>query len=255
MEDSVRTEQQGHLLVITIDRPEVRNAMDGPTAAAMHAAMDRIDADPGIFAAILTGAGGNFSAGADLKAAARDGHSGAVTARGPFGFCMRPPAKPLIAAVEGVAVGGGFEMVLACDLIVAASDARFALPEVKRNLVALGGGLLRLPRRLPHCVAAEIALTGGMIGAEALQRWGLVNRLAAPGEALATARRLAADILANGPTALAATIAILRQAGGGTEEADWARARDQARPALTAADRTEGLRAFIEKRPPRWLGC
>lgn len=255
MGDNVRTEQEGHLLVITIDRPQVRNAVDGPTAAALHAAMDRIDADPGIFAAILTGAGGTFSAGADLKAAARDGHSGAVTARGPFGLCRRPPAKPLIAAVEGFAMGGGFEMVLACDLVVAARNACFALPEVKRNLVASGGGLLRLPRRLPYPVAAEIALTGGMVAADMLHRWGLVNRLAEAGAALEAARILATEIMAGGPTALAATIAILRQAGGATEDADWTRARDLARPALTAEDRSEGLRAFIEKRPPRWRGC
>lgn len=255
MAETVHVEQQDHLLIITIDRPAVRNAVDGPTAAALHAAMDRVDTDPAIFAAILTGAGGTFSAGADLKAAARDGHSGAVTARGPFGFCRNPPSKPLIAAVEGHAVGGGFEMALACDLIVAAEDARFALPEVKRNLVALGGGLLRLPRRLPYHIAAEIALTGATVGAGDLHRGGLVNRLTAPGQALATARQLAAEIIANGPTALAATIAILRHTGGGASDGEWDWAREQARPALTAQDRAEGLRAFAEKRPPRWQGC
>lgn len=255
MGQTVHVEKQDHLLIITINRPAVRNAVDGPTAAALHAAMDRVDEDPALFAAILTGAGGIFSAGADLKAAARDGHSGAVTARGPFGFCRSPPAKPLIAAVEGYAVGGGFEMALACDQIVAAGDARFALPEVKRNLVALGGGLLRLPHRLPYHVAAEIALTGTAVGAGDLHHWGLVNRLSAPGQALDAARRLAADILANGPTALAATIAILRRAGGGTGDADWDWAREQAQDALTALDRAEGLRAFTAKRAPRWQGC
>ncbi|MFV3077040.1 crotonase/enoyl-CoA hydratase family protein [Niveispirillum fermenti] len=253
-DEGVRCDLHGHLLIVTIDRPRVRNAVDGPTAAALHAAMDRIDGDRSIFAAILTGAGGTFCAGADLKAAARDGQSGAVTDRGPFGLCRRPPLKPLIAAVEGHAVGGGFEMALACDLIVAAEDARFALPEVGRNLVALGGGLLRLPRRLPYALAAEMALTGGMVAAAPLHRHGLVNRLSGPGGALAAARVLAGDMLANGPTALAATLAILRRAGGGMDDDAWQEQRRLATPALTARDRAEGLRAFIEKRSPRWQG-
>lgn len=222
---AIRTDRNGPILIVTIDRPDRRNAIDGPTARALHAAMDRIDQDPSIILAILTGAGGVFSAGADLKAVARDGRSGAVTDRGPFGLCRQRPVKPLIAAVEGPAVGGGFEMVLACDLVVAAADARFALPEVKRGLTAMGGGLLRLPHRVPYHVAAEMALTGAMVGAEALYRHGLINRLAPPGRALETALALAGEVLATDHAALTATLAILRQANGWTETEGWDRQR------------------------------
>jgi enoyl-CoA hydratase len=250
----IRTERQSGILVITIDRPEVRNAMNGESARGLSEACDVVDADPSIFVGILTGANGWFCAGADLKAAARGGESGAVTERGPMGMCRQPPRKPMIAAVEGGAFGGGFEMVLACDLVVAAEDAFMGLPEVRRNLVAMGGGLLRLARRIPANIAAEVALSGDHFPAPFFHRHGLVNRLAAPGEALAEAVRLAETLLANGPTALAATIDILRKAADWTEDEGWALQRTLAAPALEAEDRAEGRRAFLEKRKPDWKG-
>jgi len=253
-EGPIRTELLGHILVITIDRPEVRNAMDAASARALSDALDLVDADPAIFIAILTGAGGYFSAGADLKAAAADGDSGARTERGPMGMCRHPPLKPLIAAVEGGAVGGGFEMVLACDLVVAAEDAHMGLPEVRRNLVAMGGGLLRLPRRIPANIATEVALSGELFPAHFFHRHGLVNRLTPPGEALAGAVDLAESLLKGGPTALAAAVAIMRRATSWTEEEGWSLQRPLAEVALNADDREEGRRAFLEKRQPRWSG-
>lgn len=229
--------------------------MDAEASRLLSTALDAVDTDPSIFIAILTGAGGWFSSGADLKAAAAaGGDSGARTERGPFGLCRRPPDKPLIAAVEGGAVGGGFEIVLACDLVVAAEDARMGLPEVRRNLVAMGGGLLRLPQRIPANIAAEVALSGAPFPAEFFHRHGLVNRITPPGEALAGAIELAEALLAGGPTALAATVAILRRAADWTEEEGWSLQRPLAETALNAEDREEGRLAFLEKRPPRWRG-
>jgi enoyl-CoA hydratase len=251
----IRTERQGGILVIIIDRPEVRNAMNAESARGLTDALDRMDADPTIIVGILTGASGWFSAGADLKAAAaRGGDSGAATERGPMGICRRPPEKPLIAAVEGGAFGGGFEMVLACDLVVAAEDARMGLPEVRHNLVAVGGGLLRLARRISANIAAEVALSGAHFPAPFFHRHGLVNRLTPPGEALAGALEMAEALLANGPAALAATVAILRKAGEWTEQEGWELQRSLAEPALRSEDREEGRRAFLEKRRPVWKG-
>ena len=248
----ILTERRGNILVVTINRPEARNAFDSISAQAMHAAMDLLDREDELFVGIITGAGGVFSAGADLKAVARGER--AVTDRGGFGMFNRPSRKPLIAAVEGYAVGGGLELCLSCDLIVAARDAKLGLPEVKHNVVAVGGGLFRLPRRIPYHIAMELALTGGFQSAEFFHRYGLVNRVTEPGKALDGALALADLLLANGPTAVAASKEIMFRSANWTDEQGWKEQAPIAAVAFNAEDRTEGLRAFAEKRTPVWRG-
>lgn len=252
MSERILTERRGHILVITINRPEARNAFDLLSAQAMHRAMDLLDTEDELFIGVVTGAGGNFSAGADLKAVARNER--AVTERGGFGMFRRPSRKPLIAAVEGFAVGGGLELCLACDLIVAARNAQMGLPEVRHNVAAVGGGLFRLPRRIPHHIAMELALTGAFYSAEFLQRHGLVNRISEPGHALDDALGLAEQLLVNGPTALAASKEIIFQSANWTDEEAWTAQAPIAAIAFDAEDRAEGLRAFAEKRRPVWRG-
>lgn len=249
----IRTERRGPLLLVTIDRPHARNAFDSATSLQMNAAMDLLEQEQDLFIGIITGAGGTFSAGADLKEAA----SGAPRVRPPrggFGLFAKPPCKPLLAAVEGFAVGGGFELCLSCDLIVAASNARFGLPEVRHNVVAIGGGLFRLPRRMPYHLAMEAALTGELHEAEFWQRHGIVNRITPPGAALEHAVSLAQTLLRNGPTALNATKQIVQRSGEWTEAQAWQEQMQYARRALESEDRQEGLRAFAEKRAPVWKG-
>src|SRR5271165_1647152 len=251
-EPRILTERFGHVLVITMNRPQARNAFDAASALAMEAAVDRLDAEDDLFVGVITGAGGNFSAGADLKAAARGER--AATKRGGFGLFARPPAKPLIAAVEGYAVGGGFELCLACDLIVAARTARFGLPEVRHNVVAIGGGLFRLPRRMPYHLAMELALTGEFRDAEYFHRHGVVNRVVEEGAALAAAVAWAQALLVNGPTALAASKQIMWHSANWTDEEAWREQMKYANRALQSEDRKEGLAAFAEKRKPVWSG-
>src|SRR4051794_15550136 len=198
VEPEVLVEHEDGIVVITINRPQQRNAVNRAVSYGVCAAVDELDARPDLRVGILTGAGGTFCSGMDLKAFLR-GEVTRVEGRGILGIAMTPPKKPLIAAVEGYALAGGFESVLACDLVVAARNAQFGLPEVKRGLAAAAGGLLRLPRLLPQRIAMEIALTGDMIGAERLYQFGLVNQLTEPGGALDAARALARSILANAP--------------------------------------------------------
>ena len=252
-EASVATDRRHGVQIITINRPDARNAIDRATAEGIAAALDELDNDGVLRAGVITGAGGTFSAGMDLKAFTR-GERSHVESRGSGGIVQRPPNKPLIAAVEGYAVALGFEIALACDLIVAARDARFGLPEVKRSLVAVAGGLLRLPRRIPYHLAMELALTGDFIDAERADQLGLINRLSEPGQALPDAIELASKITRNGPLALDATKAIVSQAQDWTMEEAWERQGEIAGPVFASEDAQEGAMAFAQKREPVWKG-
>ncbi|MBK1787329.1 crotonase/enoyl-CoA hydratase family protein [Prauserella cavernicola] len=253
MSAPVRVEQRDGVQVITIDRPEVRNAVDTATARAIAAALDELDATDHLVAGVLTGAGGVFCAGMDLKAFLA-GERPSVPGRGFAGIVEGPPEKPLIAAVEGAAVAGGFEIALACDLIVASSDARFGLPEVRRGLVAAGGGLLRLPKRVPRQLATEWALTGALVPASTAHEVHLVNRLTEPGGALDAALELATAIAANGPLAVRATKQILARGEDWDSAEAFDRQRELSEPVRASEDAREGAAAFREKRAPRWQG-
>lgn len=239
------------VLVITINRPAARNAVDSATARAIAAALDTLDGDVGLRVGILTGAGGTFSAGMDLKAFMQ-GDRPVVAGRGFAGIVERGPAKPLIAAVEGFALAGGFEVALACDLIVAAEGATFGIPEVTRGLVAAGGGLLRLPMRIPYHHAMELALLGNRITASHARELGLVNRLVPDGSALAGAMEIAQQICANGPLAVAASKKIIAEAHTWPADEMWERQAAISAPVAESGDAREGATAFAEKRSPRW---
>lgn len=241
------------VLIISVNRPEARNAVNGQVARELAAAMDELDADPQLRLGILRGEGPGFSAGMDLKGFLQ-GDAPVVGDRGFGGFATKPPRKPLIAAIEGFAVAGGLEMALACDLIVAASDAKLGLPEVKRSLIAAGGGLLRLALRIPYHVAAEIALTGDHIPAERLYQVGLINRLAEPGRALDEALALAARIVDNAPLALDGTKYVLSNAADWGLAEGWERQEEASRRAAESEDAREGATAFAERRAPVWRG-
>ncbi|WP_327240670.1 crotonase/enoyl-CoA hydratase family protein [Streptomyces sp. NBC_01318] len=251
--DIVLHERRGGVLTITINRPAQKNAVDHEVAVRLAAGLDLLDADPELSVGVLTGAGGVFSAGMDLKAFAK-GELPVLPGRGFGGLTGTAVRKPLIAAVEGWALGGGFEMVLACDLIVAAEDARFGLPEVTRGLVAAAGGLVRLPRRLPYHVAARVLLTGEPLTAAEGKEYGLVNELTPPGAALDVARELAGRVARNAPLALAAVKEVLRETQG-LNESDAFRRQDELTSGLfSSEDAQEGARAFAEKRAPVWHG-
>lgn len=253
MSTPVRTERDGGVLVITLDRPSARNAIDRAMAEGLAAALDLLDDDDTLVVGILTGAGGSFSSGMDLKAFLATGERPEIEGRGLAGLTLTPPATPLIAAVEGYALAGGFELALACDLLVAAEDAVFGLPEVKRGLFAGSGGLLRLPLRVPAAVAMEHALTGEPLTAADAARWGLVNRLVPSGRALAAARELAATIAANGPLAVRSSKRLVAQASLPAQEA-WRTQNELLAVVLASDDAREGPAAFVEKRPPVWSG-
>ena len=247
----VLTERRGRVLIVTINRPDQRNAVNAAVAQGIATALDDLDADAGLSVGVLTGAGKGFCAGMDLKAFVA-GERPHVEGRGFAGITERSADKPLIAAIEGFAVAGGLEVALACDLIVAARGARLGIPEVKRSLVAAGGALLRLPRALPRNVANELALTGDPIEAEQAHELGLVNRLAEPGQALDTALQLAEAIAANGPLALAATKRVLVEAADWPDAEFFERQRPIIDPVFNSEDAREGATAFSERREPVW---
>ncbi|MEO5876028.1 MAG: crotonase/enoyl-CoA hydratase family protein [Streptosporangiaceae bacterium] len=253
MSDAVLTEEDGGVLVITINRPEARNAVNGSVAEGIAAALTELDSRKDLAVGILTGAGGTFCAGMDLKGFLT-GENPFVEGRGFAGIVEGPPATPIIAAIEGYALAGGCEIALACDMIVAASDAQFGLPEPRRGLVAAGGGLLRLPQRIPFHIAMEIALTGDKYPTQRLYELGLVNRISEPGQALAEAKKLAAKIAENAPLALAATKRIIVESPQWTEEEKFAKQMAIAGPVFGSKDAQEGPTAFAQKRKPNWTG-
>jgi enoyl-CoA hydratase len=249
----VRFERDGRLGLITLDRPEVRNAVDGRIARGIEAGLDRIEADPEIWIGIIAGNGPVFSAGADLKAASEGRAAELSTERGGFaGIVRRDRAKPLIAAVDGPALAGGCEIVLACDLVVASSAARFGIPEVKRGLIAAAGGLFRLGRHLPPNIAMELALTGDPMDAATAAAWGIVNRLTEPGEALAGARQLAMRIVENAPMSVRLSRKALLQTRSAGDEEAFRISAEILEANCATEDFAEGPRAFLEKRPPVW---
>jgi enoyl-CoA hydratase len=250
---AVLTERRERVLLITINRPDQRNAVNAAVARGIADAMDELDGDDELTLGILTGAGKGFCAGMDLKAFVT-GERPYADDRGFAGITQRAAAKPLIAAIEGFAVAGGLEVALSCDLIVAARGAKLGVPEVKRSLVAAAGALLRLPRVLPRNVAMELVLTGDPITAERGYELGLVNRLAEPGEAVQTAIELAGQISPNAPLALAASKRILTEAVDWPDSEFWHRQGEIVGPVMTSEDAREGATAFAEKRAPVWKG-
>ena len=253
MADAIRTEVADSVAVITIDRPQARNAVNGEVARGIAAAIEDFDSRGDVSVIVLTGAGGTFSAGMDLKGFLA-GDAPIAPGRGFGGIVERPPTKPVIAAVEGYALAGGFELVLSCDLVVASEEAKFGLPEVRRGLVAGAGGLLRLPKRVPYHLAMEIALTGEHFSASTLAAAGLVNKLVPAGEALSAAKELAHKVALGAPLALAATKRVI------VESADWSAGEAFGKqseiigPIFGSKDAMEGAMAFAEKRQPVWRG-
>ncbi|MET7771394.1 crotonase/enoyl-CoA hydratase family protein [Nocardia sp. NPDC005366] len=252
MTDPILVERRDAITVLTVNRPEARNAIDLATAQAIHAAVDDFESDDSARVLVLTGAGGTFSAGMDLVAASKGEMP--ITERGPLGIAARPPVKPMISAVEGFALAGGFELALSGDLIVAANDAQFGIPEVKRGLVAAGGGVLRLTQRLPRPIAAELALTGGRISATRLYDLGLVNRVTEPGGALDVALELAAEIVAAAPLSVTASKRIIDESPDWSVAEGFAKQGEIALPVLFSKDAAEGALAFAQKREPQWQG-
>ena len=249
----VLTERHNGVLTITINRPAQKNAVNRDVAVAVASALDLLDSDPLLSVGVLTGAGGTFSAGMDLKAFA-NGQTPILPGRGFGGVTQAVVRKPLIAAVEGWALGGGFEMALGCDLIVAAEDAKFGLPEVKRGLIAGEGGVIRLPQRIPYHVALKVLLTGEPLSAVDAKQYGLVSELTAPGGALQQAQELAQRIAGNAPLALARVKEVLRETQGLNDTEAFKRQAEDASDLLHSEDAHEGALAFAEKRAPVWRG-
>ncbi|MEA2313334.1 MAG: enoyl-CoA hydratase [Solirubrobacteraceae bacterium] len=252
-EEPVLTERRGNVLLITLNRPQVRNAVNAALAAGVADALEQLDSDEQLSVGVLTGAGGFFSAGMDLGAFVK-GESAWFGDRGFAGITQRASRKPLIAAIEGFALAGGMEIALSCDLIVAARGAKLGIPEVKRSLVAAGGALLRMPRRMPYHVVMELALTGDPLPAERFEQYGLVNRVVEPGAAVDEALELAATLAANAPLALIATKQILQEQVDWPSAEMWEKQGAISGPVFASEDAREGSAAFKEKRAPVWKG-
>jgi enoyl-CoA hydratase/carnithine racemase len=249
-------ERHGRVELLRLNRERARNAIDGPTSIALGAALDDVAADDTVWAVVLTGTGDKaFSAGMDLKAFV-SGQAGDIMSaeHGFANIARRRFAKPLIAAVNGVALAGGCEIVLSCDLVVAAEHAAFGIPEVKRGLVAAGGGLLRLHQRIPYAIALELALTGDTISARRAAELGLVNKVVPSGEVVQAALSLAERICENAPLAVRASKEIMRRSVGLSEQAAWEMNAELIAPIFSGRDAIEGATAFAEKRAPVWTG-
>jgi enoyl-CoA hydratase len=241
--------------VITLNRPDRRNAVNGALAAGLRSAVQSAEADPEVRVSVVTGAGTTFCAGADLREFVENGNEGALWTHGGFaGFVRLPRVKPVIAAVNGPAIAGGFEIALACDLLVVDQAAFFALPESSRGLFAAAGAAFRLPRRIPYHVAMEMLLLGTTLTAAQALNWGLANRLAEPGTALAEAVSLAAAIVRQAPLPTEATLQLAQASGQGDEDVLWDRSEQEIRSILVSSDAAEGASAFLERREPRWQG-
>ncbi|GGQ04137.1 crotonase/enoyl-CoA hydratase family protein [Streptosporangium pseudovulgare] len=253
MSDEVLVDVEDGVAVITINRPQARNAVNGAVARGIAAALDELEERKDVAAYVLTGAGGTFCAGMDLKGFLT-GDVPVVAGRGFGGLVEAPPKKPIIAAVEGYALAGGFELALACDIVIASEEAKFGLPEPRRGLVAGAGGVMRLPRRIPYHLAMEIALTGDHFPASRLREAGLVNHVTPAGEALARAVELARRIAANAPLALAATKRVIVESADWSAEEMFERQQEIINPVFGSKDAMEGAAAFAEKRAPRWRG-
>ncbi len=248
----VLSQVQDGVLIITINRPEAKNAVNRAVAEGIAALMEQLDSDKSLNVGILTGAGGTFCSGMDLKAFLK-GELPSVKGKGLAGFVEAPPKKPLIAAVDGYALAGGMEIAIACDLLVANDKAQFGIPEVKRSLVAAGGGLLSLPSIIGKRLAMELALTGDFFSAQRVYEIGFVNRIT-PGPAIDAALELAATIAANGPLALIASKRILNECPDWNSSEMWAKQGEIIGPVFASKDAREGPTAFAEKRKPNWTG-
>ena len=252
VQSEVLTEIRDGVLIVTLNRPEAKNAATKLLSELVAAAMDQLDGDDALRVGIITGAGGTFCSGMDLKGFLR-GETPFVPGRGFAGLTEAPPKKPLIAAVNGYALAGGFEIMLACDLVVANKDAKFGIPEAKRGLAAAAGGLVRLPRQITPRLAMELALTGDFVTAGRAYEMGLINRVT-DGDALDGALELAASITANGPLAVAASKRVIVESREWSEAEMWKKQGETLGNLFMTEDAREGAAAFAEKRTPNWKG-
>ncbi|MEM9254639.1 MAG: crotonase/enoyl-CoA hydratase family protein [Pseudomonadota bacterium] len=253
MSDEVLVDVADGIMTVTLNRPEAKNAANRALAEGVVAAMDQLDASDDIRVAILTGAGGTFCSGMDLKAFVT-GETPQIDGRGFAGLTEQGPRKPLIGAIEGYALAGGLELAISCDLLVAADNAKFGIPETKRGLAAAAGGLMKLPRQIPPRVAMELALTGDFIDAQRAAELGLINHIVPAGTALDAAKELAAKIVANGPLAVAVSKQVILESADWSSEDMWKKQGDLVMPVFGSEDAIEGATAFAEKRPPNWKG-